>query len=114
MSVFTARQYTRFLVHYESHYLGLGILGRGPVVDLSLKGCRIFGDSPVEVGKRLSLRLTIPHSNQLVQIDGMRVCWIAETAFGVEFPSLSPEVKHRLHRIIQGLLARPYASNTLG
>ncbi len=114
VSVFTSRQYTRFLVHFESHYLGQGVFGRGPVVDLSLKGCRILGDSPVEVGKRLSLRVTIPQSSQPVQIDGVKVCWVAETAFGVEFLSLSPEVKHRLHRTIQGLLGRPYASIALG
>ncbi len=114
MSVFTSRQYTRFLVRYESHYLGQGGLGAGPVLDLSMKGCRILGDSPVQVGRRLALRLTIPDCPQPVQIDGVKVCWVAETTFGLEFLSLSPEVKHRLQRTIQGLLARPYASITFG
>lgn len=114
MSAFISRQYTRFPVRYESHYLGQGVLGAGSVLDLSMKGCRILGDSPVQVGNRLAVRLTIPDCHQPVQIDGVKVCWVAETTFGIEFRSLSPEVKRRLQRTIQGLLVRPYPSIAAG
>ena len=104
---FIPRLYSRFQVHHEVHYLTPDSIGRGTLLDLSLRGCRLLGECPSEAGTPLTLRLMLPDCTDGLVLDGAKIRWVREQAFGLEFPRLLPAQTTLLRKVIQGLVGRP-------
>jgi len=84
------RRPLRAVIHLVTDFQVLSMLkptkGGGYTVNLSMKGCCIDSDVPVEVGMCLSLcmELTDQTSSQLV-IPVAQVRWVDANTFGLEF-----------------------------
>src|SRR5690348_3086390 len=72
---------------------------KGQLLDLSKKGCRILG--PVlDVGCTTSLVLELKDGKSPLHIVGATVCWHDGYSFGVKFPSMPVEDRHRLQELV--------------
>ena len=65
-------------------------VGNGTVANLSVKGCQVHSDAPIQKGDHVSLRLHISHRDVPVCIEMATVRWTKGHAFGLEFISLWP------------------------
>lgn len=78
----------------------MGLLrGQGRLVDLSKTGCKING-SALMVGTRLTLIFDFQDEKDPLCISGAIVTWSNEVAFGVRFPTLKAEDRHRLQELV--------------
>ncbi|HET8579677.1 MAG TPA: PilZ domain-containing protein [Nitrospiraceae bacterium] len=93
------RQVPRFTVELAVLFNG-DRGGSGIVQDLSVNGCLIVSDTPVEPGDYLCLWLYIPHDSSPVVIEGAEVRWSAEERFGVCFLTLQRDEQIRLFEYI--------------
>lgn len=109
---FLPRQYSRFQVHHPVHYMTSDIVGSGYLLDLSLRGCRLLGDSQLMSGSILTLRVTIPDHAEALLIDAARVRWIHEHAAGIEFPHISAAQMRQLRKVVAGLVCYVQANDS--
>jgi len=63
----------------------------GTLIDMSRRGWRATGPSPVLAGTLLSVRVFFPDAAQSVFIEGAVVRWSDGLEFGVELTRISPE-----------------------
>ena len=89
------RQVPRFTVQLPVLFNG-DRGGLGTIQDLSVNGCLIVSDTPVEPGDYLCLWLYLPHDVSPIVIEGAEVRWSAEEQFGVCFLTLQPQEQSRL------------------
>lgn len=108
--IFVPRIYSRFHVNHLVHYMGAGVLGRGTVVDLSLRGCRIEGDCAVPPGTLLTLRIVASTHAEPIILEQVEVRWEREHTLGVEFARRRSTQLRRLKPLIETLAGRSYAS----
>ena len=72
---------------------------KGQLLDLSKKGCRILG--PVlGIGSATTILLELNDGNPPLSIVGATVCWSDGFSFGVKFPTMSVEDRHRLQELV--------------
>ena len=72
---------------------------KGQLLDLSKKGCRILG--PVlPVGSTTTILLELNDGNTPLSIGGATVCWSDGFSFGVKFPAMPVEDRHRLQELV--------------
>ena len=71
----------------------------GQLLDLSKRGCRILG--PVlGVGCTTTIMLDLNDGNAPLSIVGATVCWNDGYSFGVKFPTMTVEDRHRLQELV--------------
>lgn len=80
----------------------LGV-GRGTAFNLSLGGCALGSNTPVDPGATMKLYLHIPSEKSPLQVDRARVTWRAGDDFGVEFLSLDAQERQRLQLYLASL-----------
>jgi len=81
----------------------------GQLLDLSKKGCRILG--PVlGVGCTTTIMLDLKDGKAVLSIVGATVCWNDGYSFGVKFPSMPVEDRHRLQELVLKLATLKGAS----
>jgi hypothetical protein len=72
---------------------------KGQLLDLSKKGCRILG--PVlGVGCTTTITLELNDGKPSLNIVAATVCWNDGYSFGVKFPTMSVEDRHRLQELV--------------
>ncbi len=77
---------------------------QGVVRDFSPSGCRIEqADAQVHCGMRLTLRISLPDRREPIEIKPAVVTWTGKDSFGVEFLTLSQEIRARV-KIVYDLL----------
>lgn len=81
-------------------------VGRGTTFNLSLGGCGLGSNTPVDLESTMKLYLHIPSQKSPLQVDRARVTWKAGNDFGVEFLSLDQASKTRLQDYIDSLRAK--------
>jgi hypothetical protein len=85
-------------------YRGDGIAGEGIIKDLSLSGSYIIGNTPVPVGKSLTLHIFVPGDPpELMLVGRATVKWVKRATFGVDFSPLSPKLEEKLTQVIATL-----------
>lgn len=77
--------FTRLIspARFEKHAEGDGIL-----IDLSIGGCRLLSDSPLEISERYHLILQFPKISRPLIVDEAIVRWTQENTHGLTFTSM--------------------------
>jgi hypothetical protein len=90
-------------VSYTSEEEALPSEKKGQLLNLSKKGCRILG--PV-LGKGCTTTITIDLNDKKppLSIVGASVSWNDGFSFGVKFPTMSVEDRHRLQELVLKLV----------
>ena len=90
------RRLPRIPVQASVTYLTHEVLAKGLVVDASREGLRIESHDPVRIGMRLALVLFLPHDQEPLMIEQVRVQWVRGKHFGVQFVKWSTSAEARL------------------
>ena len=99
------RRPLRAVIYLVTDFQSLSMLtptnGGGYTVNLSMKGCCIDSDVPVEVGMCLSLcmELSDQTSSQLI-IPVAQVRWVDANTFGLEFIKMAEPHRARLQQFV--------------
>lgn len=75
-------------------------VGNGTMTNLSMKGCQVHSDAPIQKGDHVSLRLHASQRDVPVFIEMATVRWTQGHAFGLEFISLWPADEAVLRELI--------------
>ncbi|MEC4889291.1 MAG: PilZ domain-containing protein [Nitrospira sp.] len=103
------RQHPRFPVSFASSFSSINLVkGDGNVVDLSIRGCRIFSLTEVKAGTTLQLTMQVSKQEPPIQVTQAVVRWYRDHSFGLEFVSLSEEAWPRLQQLVKELEREPY------
>jgi hypothetical protein len=97
------RRHRRVVVKDPVSFEGKLGLGRGTAFNLSLGGCALESQTPVDLDATMRLYLHIPFQKNPLQVDRARVMWMAGNDFGVEFLSLNAQEQQRLQQYVAGL-----------
>jgi hypothetical protein len=97
------RSHSRIPVSCFLYYLGDGIVGTGKVCDLSVKGWRIEGDKPVQVGMKLTLRVFLPDEPKAIDVEGATVQWVRGATFGLETLKIAAPAALRIRRFVESM-----------
>lgn len=73
------------------------IMGDGTVIDISLKGLKIRGNTPVKPAIEMTLFLYLPDGQDPLFVMEARVAWSAGHRFGVEILKMNLRERNRLH-----------------
>ncbi|HEX7767562.1 MAG TPA: PilZ domain-containing protein, partial [Nitrospira sp.] len=84
------------------------VSGEGNLVDLSIRGCRIFSATEVKAGTTLQLRVDVSRDQPSIQVKQAVVRWCRDRSFGLEFVSLTPDEWARLQQVVKELELEPY------
>lgn len=79
-------------------------VGEGTVINLSVPGCAIETDLPVEPGDYLELRVMAPDQARPLAVELAKVRWTACHTVGIEFIRVRREHQSRIQRLIRPLL----------
>ena len=95
----------RAVIHLVADFQSLSMLkptkADGYTVNLSMKGCCIDSDVPVEVGMCLSLSLALSDQmNSPLFIPVAQVRWMDANTFGLEFIKMAEPDRARLQQFI--------------
>lgn len=95
----------RAVIHLVSEFQSLSMLdptkGDGYTVNLSMKGCCIDSDVPVEVGMRLVLCMELSdQTTSPLLIPVAQVRWANGNTFGLEFTKMAEPDRVRLHQFV--------------
>jgi len=72
---------------------------KGQLLDLSKKGCRILGPA-VSIGSATTIILDLNDGKGSLRIVDATVCWNDDYSFGVKFPLMPVEDRHRLQELV--------------
>ncbi len=76
------------------------IHGEGRVTNLSISGCTLETDQPLEKGAYLTLRFELPGQNQILETDLSVVRWARGQEHGLEFIRMSSETQEKIQHLI--------------
>ena len=98
------RRSPRLPVQCSIAYSGINFAGVGTVSNLSTGGCKVGSFKPVDTRTYLKLRLYFTADTKLpIEDDLAQVRWSHEREFGLEFITMRPEERERLHRFVTSL-----------
>ena len=99
------RSYSRFPIQFPMSFSGEGTGGEGTVTDLSKAGWKatVSSSQPVQIGKYLTLHLSVPHQDHPVKVEVAAVRWVRGQEFGVEFLFLGTDEEAELSRFLTSL-----------
>lgn len=101
---FKVRSYSRVPMSCPVRYEGNGLTGSGLVLDLSVSGWRIKGDTPVSEGQHLTLRVSFPSQSTPIDIDTATVQWVKGTEFGVNIVKIGEEAERSVKKFVESFL----------
>ena len=78
--------------------------GEGTVINLSVPGCAIETDLPVEPGDYVELRVMAPDQARPLDVELAKVRWTGCHTVGIEFIRVRREHQSRIERLIRPLL----------
>lgn len=78
--------------------------GIGTLEDLSVAGCRIKSDVPVQWGLPVELRIHVPDLGWPLMIDKAQVQWLRGDTFGLAFVGVKTSEQQRLDQVVAGLM----------
>lgn len=103
------RKYPRFPVQFRSSFSSANVVsGEGHLVDLSIRGCRVFSMTAVKAGTALQVRVQVSGDEPPIHIAQAVVRWCRANSFGLEFVTLSPDEWARLQHVVKELELQPY------
>ncbi|MBX3238055.1 MAG: PilZ domain-containing protein [Nitrospiraceae bacterium] len=103
------RRHPRFAVQFRSSFSSANLVGgEGSLLDLSLRGCRIFSTTAVLPGTTLQLQVHLSENAPPLTIDQGIVRWCRDKHFGLEFSTLKPDEWARLQQTVKVLEQQPY------
>lgn len=103
------RQHPRFPVRFRSSFTSVNLVdGEGHVLDVSLRGCRIYSLTEVHPGTTLELRIHSAEHEPPINVEQAVVRWNRDHHFGIEFVTLQPEEWARLQHTVTELERQPY------
>lgn len=98
------RKAPRILVRLQSHRSAKDYpTTNGTIIDLSLFGCRISSDMPVNPGSVFTLRMDVPGYEEPIEIERADVRWVRGREFGLSFLALTTKAYECLIQVIQQL-----------
>ncbi len=97
------RTQPRFTTQFRSTFAVNQVEGQGKTVDLSVGGCKIESDRPIEAGTQVECRLYVPGFDWPLRIDEAVVRWVKGQTFGLEFVHVRPEEQRKLKKLIKNL-----------
>ena len=75
-------------------------IGEGVALDLSESGCKLCSTQVLPIGSFWDLYLTIPEMSRPVLISEVRVVWVTEHEYGVEFLRVTARERTRLRHFL--------------
>jgi c-di-GMP-binding flagellar brake protein YcgR len=74
--------------------------GDGRLIELSLGGCGLLNDIPLEIGKRYHLILQVSKKSYPIIVEAAVVQWIQENIFGLKFSSMQAIHESQLRELL--------------
>jgi len=74
--------------------------GDGTLIELSLGGCRLLNDTPLEIGKRYHLILQVSKKSRPIIIEAAVVQWIKQNICGLKFTSMQSIHESHLQELL--------------
>jgi c-di-GMP-binding flagellar brake protein YcgR len=74
--------------------------GEGTLVDLSLGGCRLLSDIPLEIGEQYNLILQVSKQSSPIIVEAAVVRWTQATTYGLKFLSLRSVDESHLRELL--------------
>lgn len=98
------RSSTRAAVTYPVRLSSDLMTGQGTVINLSVPGCAIETDLPVQPGEYLELLVMAPDQARPLTVGLAKVRWATDQKVGIEFIRVRRDDQSRIHRLISPLL----------
>jgi len=95
------RSCKRVTVDYPVIFAGESYVGEGTVTNVSVPGCAVRSQKPVELGAYLEMKLLVPEGAPPVSVGLAKVRWRNGQRFGVEFIRVPGEDQVRLGRLVK-------------
>jgi c-di-GMP-binding flagellar brake protein YcgR len=82
--------------------------GEGTLIELSLGGCRLLSDIPLEIGERYNLILQVTKKSCPILVDAAVVRWTKESTYGLKFTSLQSIHESHLRELLLDIRHPPF------
>ncbi|MEY4528872.1 MAG: hypothetical protein RL768_2591 [Nitrospirota bacterium] len=80
--------------------LGEVVEGEGAIVDLSIGGCRLLSDMPLNIGQEYNLILQISLERPPIPVDAAVVRWTDASIYGLKFTSVAPHDESQIRDLL--------------
>ncbi len=80
--------------------LGAVVEGEGAIVDLSIGGCRLLSDMPLDIGQEYNLILQISFERPPIPVDAAVVRWTDASIYGLKFTSVAPHDESQIRDLL--------------
>ena len=84
-----------------------GLRGVAYLQDLSMTGCRVVSESPLQVGMELELSLFAASDERDIEIELAKVRWAGGACFGLDFVAIYPPERERLRLFLKTVVMAP-------
>lgn len=74
--------------------------GEGALIDLSLGGCRLFSDTPLNLGQEYHLILQISVERPPIPVEAAVVRWTDDKIYGLKFTSIDTRDESELRDLL--------------
>lgn len=74
--------------------------GEGTLIDLSLGGCRLLSDIPLEIGERYNLILQVSKETSPIIVEAAVVRWTQDNTYGLKFTSMQSIDESHLRELL--------------
>ena len=82
--------------------------GEGTLIELSLGGCRLLSDIPLEIGERYNLILQVTKKSCPILVEAAVVRWTKERTYGLKFTSLQSIHESHLRELLLDIRHPPF------
>ena len=82
--------------------------GEGTLIELSLGGCRLLSDIPLEIGQRYNLILQVTKKSCPILVEAAVVRWTKESTYGLKFTSLQSIHESHLRELLLDIRHPPF------
>jgi c-di-GMP-binding flagellar brake protein YcgR len=82
--------------------------GEGTLIELSLGGCRLLSDIPLEIGERYNLILQVTKESCPILVEAAVVRWTKESTYGLKFTSLQSIHESHLRELLLDIRHPPF------
>jgi c-di-GMP-binding flagellar brake protein YcgR len=82
--------------------------GEGTLIELSLGGCRLLSDIPLEIGERYNLILQVTKKSCPILVEAAVVRWTQESTYGLKFTSLQSIHESHLRELLLDIRHPPF------
>ncbi len=80
--------------------LGEEAEGEGAMVDLSIGGCRLLSEVPLNIGQEYNLILQISTERPPIPVDAAVVRWTDDSMYGLKFISIDPHDESQIRDLL--------------